>query len=167
MDNHTPRWPLSHETLQSLGDISAVKRQLAAGKQVSDLLLLESGQLGELYHTAYRLFQQQRYEEARYAFLFLAFLDGNNYDFWLGLGMALQMCHYYEAAIDAYELAAICDVENPVAYFYLGKCLFAIHDHGSAMDALEMAITYASDREEYHELLKQAQVARDSLVRRQ
>jgi type III secretion system low calcium response chaperone LcrH/SycD len=152
--------------LQALHNTTWVKNELAADKQVRELLHIKPEVIAELYGYAYQLFQQQKYLEALHAFLFLTFIDTQQYDLWLGLGMALQMCQHYETAIDAYELAAVCDIENPVAYFYLAKCLFAIHDHPSALEALEMAIGFAEGQDCYRDLLHQALAAKQSLVRR-
>lgn len=157
---------IDRDTLHHLQDLAWVQRELAAGKQVGELLKFAPEAITVLYGRAYKLFQQQHYEEALSAFLFLVFVERRQCDLWLGLGMTLQMVHRYEAAIDAYELAATCEIENPAPYFYLAKCLFATHDHQAALEALEMAIDYAKDDERYGQLLQQAQVAKQSLLRR-
>lgn len=148
-----------------LNKIDLVKAELSQGRSAQEVLGLSYEQMAAFYRKALQLFNEKSYAEAADAFLFLAYMNLENHDYWLGLGMATQMCHDYEAAIDAYELAAIYDLSSPVPYFYLAKCLFAIHDHTSALEALDMAIEASKDRVEYAELLEQAIHAKEVLVR--
>ncbi len=136
-------------------------------RQLTEILGVSPETFAEMYRHALALFKQEKYKESLDAFLFLNFLDQDNHDIWLGLGMALQMTKKYETAIIAYEQAAIHDTESPIPYFYLAKCLFAIHDHAAALDAIEIAIQLAEDKTEYFELLDQARTAKASLLRRQ
>ena len=148
-----------------LKDKNLLKKELSEGKTAQEILEFSDTTMAKFYWAAYQLFEHKRHADAANAFLFLATLNPHNHDYWLGLGMASQMCHDYEAAIDAYELAAMCDIASPVPYFYLAKCLFAIHDRESALQALDLAIETASDAEEYAELKRQAQEAKRILLK--
>lgn len=86
-------------------------------------------------------------------------------EYWMDLGVALQMSHDYEGAIDAFEIAAIYNVEHPLPYLYLARCLFAIHDRKSALQSLELAIAYADEREEFAEIKEQANKAKNTLLK--
>lgn len=142
-------------------------KDLQQDKQYIEQFEISAEMYASLYNKALKLFQKESYNDALHAFCFLAFLNQQNHDVWLGFGMSLQMCKRYEAATIAYELAALYDLENPVSYFYLAKCLFAIHDHQAALEALEIAIEYAKGKDEYTGLLEQACAAKTSLLRRQ
>ncbi len=159
------QFKISTRVQAKLKDRELLKRELASGKTVQEVLAFSDGAMAKFYTAAYHLFEMKRYREASNAFLFLATLNPTRVDYWIGLGMATQFCHKYEEAIDAYEMAAICQIDNPVPYFYLAKCLFAIHDRESALQALDLAIEYADDFEEFAELKYQARAARDSLMR--
>lgn len=150
---------------KKLADPYYLRDVLAKGVYPKDIVEFSEEAMAKSYKTALQFFQEGRFQDAGDAFLFLCYLDPSKYEYWLGLGMATQMNHNYEGAIDAYELAAICDINSPVPYFYLAKCLFAIHDHESSLQALELAIESAGDDEEFAELKEQAIKARDTLLR--
>lgn len=158
---------LPKKVKDKLKDHERVKRELQEGKSAQDILEISNESMTDFYQAAYKLFVGKRYTDAANAFLFLVTLNPYHHDYWLGLGMAAQMCQEYESAIDAYEMAAICQVESPVPYFYLAKCLFAIHDRESALMALDLAIEYAGDSDEFSEIHDQAVKAKAILLKDQ
>ncbi|CRX38373.1 SycD/LcrH family type III secretion system chaperone [Estrella lausannensis] len=158
---------LPKKVKEKLKDHERVKRELQEGKSAQDILEISDESMADFYQAAYKLFVGKRYTDAANAFLFLVTLNPYHHDYWMGLGMATQMCHEFESAIDAYEMAAICQVESPVPYFYLAKCLFAIHDRESALMALDLAIEYAADSDEFGEIHDQAVKAKAVLLKDQ
>lgn len=154
---------LSEAVRNKLQNKLLMHSELRGGKMPQQILDFSDEMMAEFYQTALHLFEEKQYQDAADAYLFLAFCNSHIHDYWLGLGMSMQMCHDYESAIDAYELAAICDLESPIPYFYLAKCLFAIHDRESAFDALELAIENAQEKDEFAELLEQAIKAKETL----
>jgi type III secretion system low calcium response chaperone LcrH/SycD len=164
MNDDLSEFQLSKEAKERLKNKKFLQKELEAGKTAQEIMGFSDATMAKFYGAAYRLFEHQRHEDAANAFLFLATLNPYNHDYWLGLGMSLQLCHDFEAAIDAYELAAICNIDSPVPFFYLAKCLFAIHDRESALQALNLAIETANEIEEYAELKKQALAARQILM---
>jgi type III secretion system low calcium response chaperone LcrH/SycD len=165
MNDDIKEFRLTRKVVAKLKNQDKVIQELEEGKTAQEILEFSQETMAKFYRAAYMLFENKRYEDASNAFLFLASLNLNNYEYWLGLGMATQMCHQYEEAIDAYELAALCDITSPVPYFYLAKCLFAIHDRESALQAIELAIETAEDQEEFSQLKEQALAAREMLLR--
>lgn len=164
MDDELKEFKLSKKAKEKLKDKKLLKKELASGKSAQEIMGFSDEVMAKFYAAAYKLFEHRRYEDAVNAFIFLVTLNPYRHDFWLGLGMATQMCHDYEAAIDAYELAAICDISSPVPYFYLAKCLFAIHDRESALQALDLTIETANDLDEYADLKRQAIAAKQILL---
>jgi type III secretion system low calcium response chaperone LcrH/SycD len=165
MKDDLEEFKLSKKIKEKLKNKKLLQKELAEGKTAQEIMEFKDSTMAKFYKAAYQLFEYKRYEEAGNAFLFLATLNPHIHDYWLGLGMATQMCQDYEAAIDAYELAALCNISNPVPYFYLAKCLFAIHDRESALQALDLAIETAGEADEYMELKKQAQEAKRILLK--
>jgi type III secretion system low calcium response chaperone LcrH/SycD len=164
-ENNLSEFKLSKKAREKLKNKKLLKRELEQGKTAQEIMGFSNETMAKFYSAANQLLEHRRYEDAANAFLFLVTLNSYNHDYWLGLGMSLQMIHDYEGAINAYELSAISDIENPVPYFYLAKCLFAIHDRESALQALDMAIEYANDLEEYADLKRQAQAAKTILLK--
>jgi type III secretion system low calcium response chaperone LcrH/SycD len=165
MKDDLSEFRLSAKAKEKLKNKKLLKKELAKGKTAQEILGFSNEAMAKFYQAAYFLFEHKRYEDAANAFLFLATLNPHNHDFWLGLGMSMQLCHEYETAIDAYELAALSDISSPVPYFYLAKCLFAIHDRESALQALDLAIETADDLDEYADLKKQAIQAKEILLK--
>lgn len=160
MKDDLSEFHLSKEAKEKLKNKALLKKELESGKTAQEIIGFSHLTMAKFYRAAYYLFEHKRYKDAANAFLFLATLNPHNHEYWLGLGMAIQMCHDYEAAIDAYELAALNEVSSPVPYFYLAKCLFAIHDRENALQALNLAIESADEIGEYQEIKVQAEEAK-------
>lgn len=165
MDKDLGEFRISKKVRELLKNKSYLKKELAKGRTAQEILEFSNETMAKFYQAAYQLFEHQKHRDAAQAFLFLVTLNPHNHDYWLGLGMATQMCGDFEAAIDAYEMAAVYEMDNPVPYFYLAKCLFAIHDRDSALQALDLALEYADDKDEYQDLKSQAKAARELLLK--
>lgn len=165
MKDDLSEFRLSEKAKEKLKNKKLLKKELAEGKSAQEIMGFSHETMAKFYQAAYLLFEHKRYQDAANAFLFLATLNPHNHDYWLGLGMATQLCQDYEAAIDAYELAALSDISSPVPYFYLAKCLFAIHDRESALQALELAIESADELPEFADLKSQALLAKEMLLK--
>jgi len=156
---------LSKKALKKLKNKKLLKKEFAEGKTAQEIVGFSQETMAKFYGAAYHLFENRHYKNAADAFLFLVTLNAYNHDYWLGLGMASQMCGDFDLAVDSYEMAAICNMDNPIPYFYLAKCLFAMHDRESALQALDLAIEYSSDTFEFAELKRQA-IAAQSLLKK-
>lgn len=150
---------LSKQAKKKLKNKKLLKKEFAEGRTPQEIVGFSQETMAKFYGAAYHLFENRHYKDAADAFLFLVTLNAYNHDYWLGLGMASQMCGEFELAIDSYEMAAICNMDNPIPYFYLAKCLFAMHDRSSALQALELAIEYAGDGPDFADLKQQALAA--------
>lgn len=147
---------LSDEARKRLKDKKYIKKALQDGLTAQEIVGFTDEAMANFYGAARKLFEGERYTDAADAFLFLVTLNPRNHEYWLGLGMATQMCKDFEGAIDAYEMAALLEINNPVPYFYLAKCLFALHERESVISALELAIECAEDDPDFQELKHQA-----------
>lgn len=165
MQDDLSEFQLSEKAKAKLKNQKLLKKELAEGKTAQEIMEFSDETMVKFYKAAYFLFEHKRYQDAANAFLFLATLNPHHHEYWLGLGMATQLCQDYESAIDAYELAALCDISSPIPYFYLAKCLFAIHDRESALQALNLAIETADEWEEYADLKHQAELAKEILLK--
>ncbi len=164
MEDELSEFKLSKKAKAKLKNKKQLKKELSKGKSAQEIMGFSEEVMAKFYAAAYRLFENKHYVDAANAFLFLVTLNPYRHDYWLGLGMATQMNHDFEAAIDAYEMASICDIVNPVPYLYLAKCLFATHDRSSALQALDLAIETAGDLIEYEDLKRQAIAAKNILL---
>jgi type III secretion system low calcium response chaperone LcrH/SycD len=141
-----------------------IETELRNGVMAQHILEFSNELMAKGYQVACQFLEKKMHKEAQAAFFFLSVINSSTHEYWLGLGMATQLCHEYEKAIDAYEIAALCDLYSPTPYFYLAKCLFAIHDQEASLEALNLAIEIADEREEYTELIEQAKKAKKLLL---
>ncbi len=146
-----------------LKNADKIKKELAKGVSLCEILEIADGDMHKFYQAAYKLLDGKRYVDAGNAFLFLVTLNPYSHDYWLGLGMAAQFCHDYEAAIDAYEMASMNEIESPIPYFYLAKCLFALHDRQATEMALDLSLDYAKGKAEHADLRRQIAAAKKLL----
>lgn len=165
MFDRLAKFKLSKEAQKKLLDRNKLKEEMANGKSAQEILGFEDETMATFFRAARHLFEHKRYLDSANAFMFLVTLNAYNYEYWLGLGMSLQMGHEYESAIDAYEMAATCNIDSPVPYFYLAKCLFAVHDRENALSALELALEYSKEGDEFKDLRNQALAAKKLLIK--
>lgn len=158
------KWLLTEKQVEKLKDSSNILKALEAGKTGAEILRFSSDLMERLYQAAYQLLKKKP-SNAVDAFLFLATCSPLHSEYWMDLGVALQITHNYEGAIDAFEIAAIYNALHPLPYLYLAKCLFAMHDRKSALQSLELAIVYAEEKEEYAEIKEQAIQAMNTLLK--
>ncbi|MDB2613863.1 SycD/LcrH family type III secretion system chaperone [Chlamydiales bacterium] len=156
---------LSNSVKKKLKDKKRVKKELSEGKTGQEVLELSDKQMKMLYKGAYTLFEGGKYLDSADAYLFLVTLNPHNYDYWLGLGMSLQLSGNIDGAIDAYEMASLIRIYDPVPYFYLSKCLFSLHQRDSTLQALDLAIENAGDIEEFQDIKTQALAAKNLLLK--
>lgn len=165
-DYNLENFKISKTVKKKLRDKRWLKKELAKGKTAQEIMGLSNEAMAKFYESAYHLFEKERYVDAASAFVFLVTLNPKNHEYWMGLGMATQMCGQYEEAIDAYEMSAYYHLDSPVPYFYLAKCFFVVNERESALIALDLAVEYAADQVEFVDLKKQAIIARKLLTRK-
>ena len=92
-----------------------------------------------MYHLAFDLYRQRRYEDAQNVFEMLVFYEGPETRFWLGLGGCHQMQGNYEQAVMAYSLLAVIDSTNPLGAFHASECFIAMKEWDKARQSLDAA----------------------------
>lgn len=96
--------------------------------------------LERYYGISNRFLEEQKWEHARDAFLFLIFLNPCIHNFWIGLGVAEQSQQHFEQALLAYMMAETTDPNDPVVYANSFQCHLALGSRRAAMQAYQMAL---------------------------
>jgi len=104
------------------------------------------------YASAAQLLEQQRYDAASDAFLFLATLDPFNVEYWLNMGLAEHRRGNEREALKALGMACIVDPESPTPHVYAAECYMKEEDLVHAVDSLRLALEAGLDKEEYAEM---------------
>ncbi len=135
------------------------------GRTFQEIFGYSDQELEGMFHKANDLFQQQKYEEAMSAFLYLTTLNPNISTYWLGLGMSEQLLEEYSSALIAYQLAAIIDEKNPIPLYHSAHCHRQLWDFERAIEALEGAMTRCANSPEYSTLQESAENLKAILIR--
>lgn len=160
-------YKIPEEAIEKLKDPEIIRRQIEEGKTFQEVLGYSVEAMEKFYQIAYNLFQQQEYQKAADAFVFLTTLNPYVHNYWLGLGMAEHLDGGYQGALLAYAMAILTDVENPVTHYHSATCYRALSDRQSALLSLEMAIRCAGDKPEHANLKEQALSAKAAMEREQ
>lgn len=154
------------EAQKKLKDVDFVRKEMAEGKTLKEIIGYPEEVMEKFYGAAYNLFQVRDYERAADAFLFLTTLDPYVYNYWLGLGMSEQLKEEFQNALVAYGMAAMIDSQNPVSHFHSATCYQALDNLEDAKASLELAITFADEKEEYAKVKRESQEALQRLNRK-
>lgn len=114
--------------------------------QVSDQLLKD------YYNAAAELLNEENWNSARDAFLFLTFLNPSYQNFWIGLGIAEQASGDFNAALVAYLLAEIIDSTNPTVHTNAYQCHLALGNKQAADWSNHKALLACGNKVEYAQI---------------
>lgn len=165
MDN-MEEYNIPEEAIEKLKDPEILRRQMEEGKTFQEIIGYTDETMEKFYKVAYHLFQQQEYQKAADAFIFLTTLNPNIHSYWLGLGMSEQLCGGYQGALLAYAMAILTDVESPTAHYHSATCYRILHDNESALQSLEMAVRCAGDKTDFAHLKERAVSAKLELEKK-
>lgn len=115
------------------------------------------------YRAAAFLLEAGRFEDARDAFGFLAFLNPFLHNVWMGTGIAQQSLGHYEEACNAYFMAEAIDPNDPHMHANTFQCFIALNDIDAAKESLNLAIECCGETPEYEGLKKQLLPLKDSV----
>lgn len=152
------------EISEKLQDPAVVIQYLEQGKTLQEILGYTEDKVEEFYQKAKILFERQEYEQAKEGFMFLVTLNPYVHAFWLGLGMAEELCHHFHEALRAYGMAIFTDPTNPLPYYHAATCHQALNDSNHARQSLEFAIETARLSDDKNMRLLEA-YAQEALLR--
>lgn len=147
---------ISPEALKRLKNHDYLKKALAEGKTLQEVLGYDSKTIEKFYMAASFLFEKQQYKDAGEAFFFLTHLNPNVYAFWIGLGMSDHLCNEYHPALISYAMAASIEPENPLPFYHSASCHHALHDKQEALNFIDAALTRTEGKEDFKTLNEQA-----------
>jgi secretion system chaperone SscA len=132
---------------------SEIENQIESWWQQNNTLphpSLGSKNVDELYEIAYRLYQNQHYQQAIDFFRLLTAIKPFESKYWKGLGAALQMTQEYQLAIESYICAQTVGKGKPDPYLfiYAADCYFALGQIEDGLNALKGAQWSAEEEQE-------------------
>lgn len=151
------------EAVERLKDPEVIRSQIEDGKTFQEVLGYSAMQMEKFYQVGYNLFQQQEYNKATEAFVFLTTMNPYIFQYWLGLGMSEQMIGNYQGALLAYSMAIMNNVEDPKAHYYSAACYRSLNDKTSALQSLLLTIRLAEEKEEHKNLYNYAVEAKEAI----
>jgi type III secretion system low calcium response chaperone LcrH/SycD len=138
---------MSHE---SLNEFEALLVKWQQEGPIEPLPHMTPERTKEVYYIAYRLYRDQRYEEAVYFFRLLTVANPFDTRYWKGLGACLQMQKQYEEAINCYICTQLLKSNEPDPYVYVhaADCYFALGRKEEGLQALKGAQWHAEEQGE-------------------
>jgi type III secretion system low calcium response chaperone LcrH/SycD len=140
---------IPEEALEKLKDSSLLNQLIQEGKTFQEIVGYSDLVMDKFYVKARSLFEQQRYDEAAEAFVFLATLNPYTYSYWLGLGMSEQLCDQQASALAAYGMAILTDPTQPNSHYHSASCHKTMGNKEAALASLELALTCCEGKPEY------------------
>lgn len=116
---------------------------------------LSDEEISHLYNTAYQLYKNGKYSDAKQFFHFLNLINPFDRRFWLGSAACFHMLKEYKPAIEHYSIAAIQDPLDPYAHWHAAECFLATGQIDKGLIALQSAIEAATQKSEHQSFLEQ------------
>ncbi|EAY0104923.1 CesD/SycD/LcrH family type III secretion system chaperone [Salmonella enterica] len=120
------------------------------GGCMSVLLSLTQTEIDDLYFFARSLFLEKKYSNAANIFYILTWLEHNNYDYTLSLGLSYLNDKKYSDALMCFRRCATLNIKKPQSSYYAGVCYSKLNLKNEAVKALKSSIRLAT-RKEYSE----------------
>jgi tetratricopeptide (TPR) repeat protein len=160
---------ISDEAIQKMNDEEMLNRALEEGKTFQELFGFSDAIVVEFYEAAKNVLEQNRFEDAVSAFLFLTGLNPNVADFWMGMGMAQQKNNEFDAALNSYTIAIELEGNKIFPYILTAQCCMEIKNFQKALEVIESAEKYAQEKaaQEDTKQLQSDAVAAKQYVRQQ
>lgn len=120
------------------------------GGCMSVLLSLTQAEIDDLYFFARTLFSEKKYSSAANIFYILTWLEHNNYDYTLSLGLSYLNDKKYSDALLCFRRCATLNINKPQSSYYAGVCYSKLNLKSKAIKALKTSVSLAT-RKEYSE----------------
>ncbi|EDM9065206.1 CesD/SycD/LcrH family type III secretion system chaperone [Salmonella enterica subsp. enterica serovar Give] len=117
---------------------------------MSVLLSLTQAEIDDLYFFARTLFSEKKYSSAANIFYILTWLEHNNYDYTLSLGLSYLNDKKYSDALLCFRRCATLNINKPQSSYYAGVCYSKLNLKSKAIKALKTSVSLAT-RKEYSE----------------
>lgn len=144
------------EALEKLEDPEYLEQCIAEGKTFQEILGYTDELMQEMYSNARHHLENEDFENAAAAFVFLTTLNPHIHEYWMGLGMSEQLRGEYETALVAYRMAILTQEDNPILYYHMAACYTAQEDYENAKDCLNLVITHSGNNGEFANIRKSA-----------
>ncbi len=124
-------------------------------------------EMENVYSIAYNFSQQEKFQEAKVLFRFLAFYGHMEPTYWMGLAVSQQALGEYEQAIKAYAMVYILELDNPVPLFHTAQCHIKNKNYESAQAALDSLILLAKGKEaQFKNLIDLGEILSQEIARK-
>lgn len=144
LTNDSSPQQLSPEEIEKISEL--VQEFFATGGTLKDLKKLDDQQMDAVYHFAFQLYQNGKYQEAREAFRFLVFFDHYKTHYLLGLGACEQMLENYQRAIECYShIGILTGLKDPVPAMHAAECHLALGNLKEAASGFRYAHGLAAE----------------------
>lgn len=155
---------ISNEALVQMRDEEVLTEYFEEGKPLQELFGFSNEATAEFYEVANQLLEDDRYEDAVKAFVFLTTINPYISEFWSGLGLAKQKCNLFDEALFAFSVAFRLEERDILPYLLAVHCCVDAKELDRALEIIDEAEAYAEEHhgeEEMDQFKQDAQAARE------
>lgn len=155
---------ISDEALKKMRDEDVLFEYFEEGKPLQELFGFSNDATAEFYWIAKQFLEDERYEDAVKAFVFLTTINPYISEFWSGLGLAKQKCNLFDEALFAHSVAFRLEGRDISPYILAVHCCVDAKEFDRALEIIDEAEAYAEehrDEAEIDQFKKDAKVARE------
>jgi len=109
---------------------------VVAGKSWREAFKIPKESCNALYEEAKKIFEEGKFQEAISCFIFLTWLDGKQYDFWIALGHSYYHSANHCLAVKAYEIASHTNPNEVWPHIYSALCFEALCNQEEAKESI-------------------------------
>ncbi len=140
---------------------------MESGANLSVAKGFTEAEMENVYSVAYNFSQQEKFQEAKTLFRFLALYGHMEPTYWMGLAISQQALGEYEEAIKAYAMVYFLDMDNPVPMFHAAQCHIKNKDYEAAQAALDsLSLLTKGKEKQFKNLINLGQILNQEIARK-
>lgn len=135
--NEIDRWS---GILVDLGPYSEfLQRVIQSKKNLQEAFYLSNESMAWFYQVGRMYLYNKQFDKAAGVFYLLIQLNGDIYEFWVGLAACYHEQKLYEDAINAYKKAKALRPQDPIFDLFMAECFLALQNRADAENHLQDA----------------------------
>lgn len=151
---------ISDEALGKMRDEEVLSEYFEEGKPLQELFGFSNAVTAEFYGIANQFLEDERYEDAVKAFVFLTTINPYISEFWSGLGLAKQKCNLFDEALFAHSVAFRLEGRDILPYILAVHCCVDAGEFDRALEIIDEAEAYAKEHKDQADIEKFKQDAK-------
>jgi type III secretion system low calcium response chaperone LcrH/SycD len=157
-------WEHASQLLKKVLDGNAILfNSVHQTKPLQEHLGIDTRVMEQGYDEAISFLREKKFYEAKCLFFFLCHLQPLVFEYWFGIGAAMQELARYEEAVRYYSCALVFNVQKAAVFFQMGNCYMQLGEKQSARKAFGYCMQYAKENAACDAMAQEAQQLIDTI----